>query len=415
MRKGFAALIYLLGFAALSALIIAALFFIKNNSNPILTKTGIANLVNSSKSNESGKILFITQDGKLALASKDGNSIEPFNPKLNEELKEVGAGTNASSVSPDRKHLLVEALSTSKEIVHYIVSLENKSYVKIDESAIKNQFGYPIIYFWTWTSDSNKIVYSATQRPDKPPGNIRRSIGTYDINTKEVKEIYSEQEYKTDFFPGRFGVIYYDIDKQLLTYTDDNAKTLNEAVYSNARLKGYQINLTTKKKIQFKEPDTYNNSSVATGKYFAVGKLDSQRRIKGLEIFASQEPSNSISNVDFEATGGSAAPWIKWSPNYDSFAIEVFGAQPTPNQNYDVFIYSRDGKLISRTAIGYLQGSPGTDIIFSGDGQRVLVYGEFTGGEFPKKVLWKFYDIAGKEKPNDVTSTNLGRAIYWFN
>lgn len=440
-QKGFATLLFLIGIAVLSVLIVAVSFFIKSNpellaklkgekttaSQPVDTQTNKTtnNPAISNKSNTGGKILFLTQKGKLALSSLDGKTIEPFNAKLNEELKLAGAGTSPSSVSPNRKYLLVEGISNDNKLAEFVVTLEDKSFVKIDEEVIKKQFGYTsTIYLWTWTPDSKKIVYSADQKPEKLPGTIKRSIGVYDFQTKEL---FSEEEYKSEFFPGRLGVIYYDPEKELIAYTDDNAKTITET-FNSDRLRGYLVDLKTKQKTQFKEPNTYNSGSVVTGKYFVINNslIDPYKR-KALEIYSFDQPSAPISKVSLDPNDKSFYhQYIKWSSNYDYFAIEVNNAQPDTteklarsriDQTVQVFVYSRDGKLISRTDIPAIGGSPGPDIIFSGDSQKVLIYGELVDG--PKKgsgkdVIWRFYDIAGKEKPKDIISSSLGRAIYWF-
>lgn len=442
--KGSVALLVLIIIVILSALIIIASFYIKTNPGLLTQLKGekivekqaattqttetINKSVPSTKSNNNGKILFLTQEGKLSFASLDGKSVEPFNAKLNEEAKSLGAGTSSSSVSPDRKYLLAEGASMDNKLAEYIISLEDKSFFKIDQEAIKKQFGYTsIVYFWTWTPDSEKLVYSADQRAETLPGNIKRSIGTYDIQTKEAKELYSEEEYKTEFFPGRLGVIYYDPATESVIFTDDNAKTIKDTFDSNRPL-GYLVNLKTKQKTQFKEPNTYNDGSLATGKYFVVNNsLIGPYQRKELSIYSFDQANVPISKVNLNTNDKSFYnQYIKWSPNYDYYAIEVYNAQPDTqeklansriDQTVQVFIYSRDGKLISRTNVPAIGGSPGPDIIFSGDGQKVLVYGELVDGskkELEKDVLWRFYDIAGKEKPKDTVSSKLGRAIYWF-
>lgn len=441
-QKGFPVIIFLLGILISLGLIAGGAFYIKyqhpglleklnlqRSSDGAITKNlrGESNHTTEFGSQYKGKVLFTSKEKGLLLGNIDGTNIEPFNKDLNNQVLSIRS--DESLVSPDKSYFLAEVATKDRYVAYYLVSLKDKSFTKIDTEAIKNKYGYnSLIYFWIWTPDSKKIVYSTDLQTsdiqkfippaDYPalPGEIKRSIGVYDINTKEVEELYSEKEYRTDFFPGRFGVIYYDPEAQTIVYTDDNAKTLGEATKTD-RLIGYILDLKTKQKTQFKEPNIANYSSTVHGEYFIMGGVQSQTQScfpTTIKVFRAIDPQKALAEIVIPDTEERAFDaYVTWSADYNYFAIKTNKcASVDPAEYPDVLmVYSREGKLITKQNVprmmhAYYGGSFSS--IFSNSEQKFLMFGESLAN-----IFWRAYDFNGNVI-GDVTSTNLGTPIFWY-
>lgn len=399
-QKGFST-IFVFATLAMLSVIVGIIVFSKDTYKSTLHAQKIKNyaqLSNQEAADLRGRILLVAKDGKLLVSSPDGNRTEAFNINLDNELEISSGSIYPISVSPDRTKLLLTGFTKDHQLVNVIASLVDRSFEIVRSQQAKAFSDYIL---WTWSADSKNLVYSTRNAPQELPGTVKRTIGIYNVATKETKELYSEEEYKTEFFPGPLRIIAYDQARHVVTFTDDNAPTLKDA--TSGKPIGLILDLQTKRKNAFEEPNMYTSvAGEVEGTYFirSNNEIDPYSR-DDLKIFASSEPLMPIGEIKLNKNQF-FNDFIIWSSDYQYFSVQTI-ERYNASKN-EVRIYSRDGNLVRSYP------SPNTsysNAIFSSDNKKAVIFdGDGAAG-------WKVIDIKTGEL-NAKNSNPLGRPVYIF-
>lgn len=426
-QKGVISTIVVILILLISASMIALYFIVgKEHFSSVLNKPTISE--NSSVQTSSDtqkvqkidlthKVLLVNSEGKLVLSDVGGNDQVPFNPELDKYVFTLSANDNPSMrISPSGKYAFIGGTSRNQSLLdssyhYFILTVADRTYQEIDLNKMAKQYNYssyPTVngpFFWQWTEDSQNLVYSASIKPENLPGKIRRVIGLYNINSHEAKEIYSEEEYKTDFYPSYWGVIYYDQQSDQIAYTDDDATTLKDATDSN-RPQGRLVDLNSHQKTLFKVPTILTEASRPVGKYSLSANSTDPCKINLLSISLSIRPEDEVARLQLTDQNAFYDNTVFPTPDYSLIAIEVSHCSSTRTQDQLVF-YTIDGKLLAKEDIPFGEQD---SIIYSPDKKQAIIVGSNNN-----KITWKVINL---DRDNNIvsstTSPALGKIVYWY-